>query len=144
MKASIELLSLKKSVEDFKKRGIYFLLQGEEVIYVGKTIVGIIRIQSHLSNKQFSHYCFIDFPNYTEEELLKVETKYILKYEPILNGTISLTESEYTSLHRYNLDKNIDRELLNSIVLVNDLKPKKVGKKLYYNKRDLNRIIRET
>ena len=143
MKASTELLSLKKSVEDFKKKGIYFLLHGDEVVYVGKTIVGIVRVQSHIGHKPFTHYCFIDFPNLTEEELLAVETKYILKYEPPLNGTISLSKSEYTSLHRYNLHTNIDRKILNSLVIVNELKPKKVGNKVYYNKRDLNKITHE-
>lgn len=62
---------------------VYFLLKDNEVVYVGQTKVGISRPISH-TDKDYDcikiQYCDID-------KLDEVESKYIIKYNPIYNKT---------------------------------------------------------
>lgn len=63
---------------------VYFLIQDEEVVYVGQTTKGIIRPISHLNDKIFNSirimYC-------ETKNLGKLEHEYILKYNPLYNKT---------------------------------------------------------
>lgn len=64
---------------------IYFLLQGEEVVYVGQTTKGIVRPLSH-SDKQFDgiKVLFVD-----KEDLDETEGYFIAKYKPKYNSKIT-------------------------------------------------------
>lgn len=60
---------------------IYFLLQDEEVVYVGQTTKGTARIIAH-RDKQFNNVYIIKC---TDDELDYLENEFILKYNPIYN-----------------------------------------------------------
>lgn len=72
-----QCIELTKSSQVF----IYFLLDENEVVYVGKTTRGISRIYAH-KNKHFNRIFVL--PCY-EQDLDKLENKYIVKYKPKYN-----------------------------------------------------------
>ena len=74
-----------------KKRGIYFLINKAEIVYVGQSFDIYSRIASHKSVKDFDSYTFIEYPNIKREDLIAIEEDYILKFQPLLNGKYSLT-----------------------------------------------------
>ena len=72
-------------VEKIDNVFVYFLIKGEEVVYVGQTRVGMQRPLSH-TDKDFDYimvqYCDIS-------KLDEIESKYIVKYNPIYNKTMN-------------------------------------------------------
>ncbi len=64
--------------------GIYFLLRGLEVIYVGQTVNLMVRLATHIVKgiKDFDGYAFLPFP---QEDLSVHEARFIRKYDPIYN-----------------------------------------------------------
>lgn len=144
MKASDELLKIKKEVSHFCWRGVYFLLKNDEVVYVGKTVTGLIRIHTHTADKDFTHYCFINCKELTDEELLCLETKYILKYEPKLNRTITHNE-KWCSLHKFCLETETERKWLDGVIRKEKMvfPIKKIGSKEYYEREKLMILIEQ-
>lgn len=68
--------------------GVYFLVQGQEVVYVGQSVNIYSRISQH-SDKKFDKYAFVP----CEAELLdKLESLYIHTLKPRLNGNVSNQE----------------------------------------------------
>lgn len=63
--------------------GIYFLLDGNEVIYVGQSVHVWSRIASHGANKQFDRIAFVPCE---ADELDKLESFYIHALQPKANG----------------------------------------------------------
>ena len=62
---------------------IYFLIKQEEVVYVGQTTKGLLRVYQHHYNKDFDDIYIIEC---NSEDLDKYESYYIFKYEPIYNN----------------------------------------------------------
>lgn len=60
---------------------VYFLIDNGEVVYVGKTTVGLSRIYAHKDKKYDKVYIILCDP----EDLDFTETKYIAKYLPKYN-----------------------------------------------------------
>lgn len=73
--------------------GIYFLIKGDAVVYVGQSKNVHRRISDHLANKAFDRINVIECPT---EDLTKLEMEYIRKLKPILNlvGKTSIGESD--------------------------------------------------
>lgn len=69
---------------------IYFLLDNDEVVYVGQSKVGLVRPYIH-KDKDFTHIAFI---NCKKCELDAKETELIKKYEPKYNKRIG--NSDYS------------------------------------------------
>jgi hypothetical protein len=65
--------------------GVYFLLQGEEVIYVGQSTDIPSRVLSHRRTKDFDRYATMPVPR---DWLSEVEAEYILHYQPELNRSL--------------------------------------------------------
>lgn len=94
------------TLPNYKKVFIYFLLNGNEVVYVGQTKQGIARPLSH-KDKDFNTikilYC-------KEDELDKLEDKYIMKYRPVYNKACNhalrygLTRAKQIIRKKYNLN----------------------------------------
>ena len=61
---------------------VYFLLQGDEVVYVGQTTRGLQRVYQHILTKNFNKIYIIEVD---EEELDYQEDFYIDKYKPKYN-----------------------------------------------------------
>lgn len=63
---------------------IYFLIDGENVVYVGQSKIGLSRPYQHM-NKKFDK---VSFFRCEENELDYLETKFIQKYKPKYNKAI--------------------------------------------------------
>lgn len=61
---------------------VYFLLKGDEVVYVGKTTNGIGRVFAHMKEKDFDN---IKIKRMPIDELDLAEARYISKYNPRYN-----------------------------------------------------------
>ena len=73
-----------ETFEDVPLCLIYFLIQDEEVVYVGQTTQGFSRIQAH-KNKQFNK---VNYIRCRVDELDELESKYIVKYNPLYNKVL--------------------------------------------------------
>ena len=93
---------------------IYFLLQDNEIVYVGSSNKGLSRIYQHIRDKKFNAYSYIVVPS---ENRAKLENNYIFRFNP-----------------KYNYIPNYEN-MISLNVLQKQLKQKKV-EKLYY-KREL-------
>jgi hypothetical protein len=63
--------------------GVYFLVENNEVVYVGASSSVVKRIPNHMSNKRFSQAFFIPLP---EEQILDIERSFIRVLKPRYNG----------------------------------------------------------
>lgn len=134
-------------VEKYKCTFIYFLLQNNEVVYVGQTKEGLKRPFSH-KDKDFDEirliYC-------DENELDEFENKYILKYKPKYNKIVNLTNSISISrlkrtirdlFFKYNSNNNITNKRLNIIFNKLNIKPFEFKNMLYIEKEEFNDILK--
>jgi|GEM_PF-6135459 len=73
--------------------GVYFLIKGDMVVYVGQSKNVYARIRRHLDSKAFDK---INVIACEESELNRLERMYIRKFSPILNivGKVGITEAE--------------------------------------------------
>jgi hypothetical protein len=65
---------------------VYFLWQGEDVVYVGQTTLFWERVGRHCQEKSFDRISYI---RCEKEDLLAMERAAIYKYRPKLNKTCS-------------------------------------------------------
>lgn len=87
---------------------IYFLLDGDEVVYVGKSKIGLSRPYNH-KNKAFTDIAIFEC-NETELDIKETELikKYLPKYNKMMgNSDYSLTRTknimrEQTNIHNFN------------------------------------------
>ena len=63
--------------------GIYFLIQDNEIIYVGQSVNIFARIATHIEQKEFDSYAYLECP---PEQLNTYESLYIHTLRPKLNG----------------------------------------------------------
>lgn len=85
-KAILRADEIAKAALPWKKAsGVYFLLDGDEVVYVGQAVNVYSRIAQH-TNKQFDRYAFVPC---AVEMLDKLESLYIHWLRPKLNGSLS-------------------------------------------------------
>lgn len=75
---------LPRQPRDVREKGIYFLFKDNQLLYVGKTNAGILRVNSH-NDKDFDSYSFLKLDNLTEKEILDLETVLIALLDPPLN-----------------------------------------------------------
>lgn len=71
-----------------KKCGIYFLIQGDEIIYIGQSRDCYRRLSEHENSpprKSFDAYCVIEV---SPGKLDEIEAAYIAKFQPRLNITL--------------------------------------------------------
>lgn len=65
-----------------QKCGVYFLLKGDQIVYVGQSININERIRTHEKIKDFDKFTYVGCE---KENLNEIEAKYILKFKPIYN-----------------------------------------------------------
>lgn len=71
------------------KRGVYFLFNHGECVYIGKTDKGIPRIFQH-ADKEFDSYKFIELSEFTREEVGQLEM-VLMALIPTKHNGYSLT-----------------------------------------------------
>ncbi|QJR79660.1 hypothetical protein CA267_002020 [Alteromonas pelagimontana] len=77
----------KSASRSIPKSGVYFLLQDDEVVYVGQGTSVLTRIGNHIADpeKEFNGYCFIECE---PESMNLLESVYIHLFAPKHNGRI--------------------------------------------------------
>lgn len=85
-----------RRIAAFATRGIYFLLMGSEVVYVGQGRCVEVRIGAHIAQgkKEFDRFAVLPLP---EGDLNAVEVGYILKYLPKYNAQLP-TNTQWTAV----------------------------------------------
>jgi predicted DNA-binding transcriptional regulator AlpA len=79
-------LGLRKLIfESGRKCGVYFLLQGDVVVYVGSSVGIVARVGSHCENKG-KVFDGVSWLQIKESHLLTVERAWILALKPKFNG----------------------------------------------------------
>jgi len=103
--------------------GIYFLLYKDVVVYVGKSVNMMSRINFHVSEgkKIFDSYTFLSIED--QNLLNEEEAKYIFKYTPKYNQTIDDSNYKYiTKIKNKTQNKKIK---INAVIIGNKLYVKK-------------------
>lgn len=80
--------------------GVYFLFDGDELVYIGKTTKFELRLSSHMLKKVFDSYVFVKVPLHILHE---EEKKHIMHYKPKYN-------TEWNRAERVRLGKIKARE----------------------------------
>lgn len=80
--------ALNRAVEYKKKRGIYFLIRDQKVIYIGQTTNFDERIQIHLRYRKFDKYYFHPIEDLSVD-LDIIENNLIIAHDPKENTTIN-------------------------------------------------------
>lgn len=76
------LLANRKPINEAFRSMIYFLFDGDELVYIGQSRYGISRVQAHIELKAFTHYTWIPCPVHL---LNNTEAYYILQFKPKYN-----------------------------------------------------------
>jgi hypothetical protein len=100
-----EILANKRMVET-RTGCIYFLFQGDELVYIGKSTHGLYRLYQHCTDKVFDSYSYILCD---DEDLDKTEARYICSYKPRLNKAVPIVRFD-KSKHGMVLKNKNERE----------------------------------
>ena len=76
-----EIVGSKLSYEG--SSGVYFLIKGDRVVYVGQSVNIFARISSHVQSKDFDSYAYVSCPI---DKLDILESLYIHTLSPPLQG----------------------------------------------------------
>lgn len=116
-------------VPKYKNSFVYFLLDNNEVVYIGKTIQGLARPLSH-TDKIFNSikimYC-------AEEDLDYYENIYILKYTPIYNKQVNYKANYSFSMVKDLIRKNTSLKKFNKTDFKKITKSLGINSCVYYN-----------
>jgi hypothetical protein len=85
--------------------GIYFLIVGEEIVYVGQSINVMTRMADHARRIKFKRFAFAPFPR---EHLDLVESIYIHLFRPRFNGVDETPGGVRMTCAPYPLQKLLD------------------------------------
>jgi predicted GIY-YIG superfamily endonuclease len=78
-------LSLEEIVSNskiYEESGVYFLIKDNNIIYIGKTKIGVRRVCQH-RDKNFDSFSFLKCQ---KEEIDIIESYFIKKFKPMYNG----------------------------------------------------------
>lgn len=129
--ASKEYL-LKNRQEAVGRYCIYFLIKGDEIVYVGQCRYGLSRIADHFydEGKDFDSFAITSC---SREELSDLEANYIIKFQPKLNINMP-PNKRYKRLSQIKEELFIDSELFDKVVSVHSPEP------IYKNYYDINTV----
>jgi hypothetical protein len=130
-----EIYSKKQDLGEFTP-GIYFLFQGDLIVYVGKSLHARIRVFDHqrAKSKKFDSYSIIPFP---AEYLDEKEIKYICKFTPIYNGELP-TNPILKTKQGWAASMGLKVGIIGSFIRRNKIIPAiSLNGKSYYRKADL-------
>lgn len=99
------------------KRGIYFLFNKGDLVYIGQSEFIEKRIFDHVGSKNFDSWNYIEYSK--ETSLNEIEADFILKYKPFYNKTIPANN---LWISRGILSRIYDVPMLKSRRLINEEK----------------------
>lgn len=126
---------------------IYFLLQENEVVYVGQTTRGICRPLEHIRYKDFSS---IKMLSCTEDMLNELESYYIDKYRPKYNkrdwvsnsaGAYILLYTARNKIRQRTIAKDITLPQLKRLLREHNYPLKEIKGKYYISNDDLEDLM---
>lgn len=65
---------------------VYFLLKKDKIVYIGSSENFLLRVGSHLKDKDFDSFYYVQLKN--KEEMLKTEAENIIYYNPLYNKNL--------------------------------------------------------
>jgi len=98
--------------------GLYFLLQDNEIVYVGKSDTLIAaRIAKHIkdSNKVFNRYFIAAMPSASQTDLIELESQAIAKFCPKYNRRICSSKTHALKLEletKYGISTYLSKKLM--------------------------------
>jgi predicted GIY-YIG superfamily endonuclease len=102
-----EILKEKKSIHSLKTEGVYFLLQMNDIVYIGSSENVYSRIATHKKDKVFDSFHVI----YTSGNLRELEAFCIFKYTPKYNKTIPSNDRIINVKHISKVKKKKNKSL---------------------------------
>lgn len=63
--------------------GVYFLIDGDEIVYIGRSGMLRTRLFDHMRTKKFTNVFFIACDD--EDGMALIENKYIAHFKPVMN-----------------------------------------------------------
>ena len=118
LKTKKEILSRRTPLE--KDCFIYFLIKGEEIVYVGQTTNGLTRITQHCADKNFDYYS-IEKCQITN--LDNLEARYIVEFNPKYNSSTLPKNSIYWPKKKILREFRLDGFAFNRIAKRHGLNP---------------------
>ena len=97
MKSKEEILAIAQN--EVSNCCIYFLIDNDEIVYVGKTMHITSRVITHKLTKKFDRVSFISC---SKEEMEELEKMYIEKFSPRINEIGRLSQTLKPGLIRKN------------------------------------------
>lgn len=95
MMDKITVIKNKIDINTLKIKGIYFLINGSEIVYVGKSVDVLNRIKSHISSNEidFDYYFYEEKSDFSSSELSQYEKQLIYLMNPKYNKIHSIDHS---------------------------------------------------
>ena len=119
---------------------VYFLLKKEKVVYIGSSENFLVRLGSHLKDKDFDSYHFVELRN--KEEMLRVEAENIIYYNPLYNKGLPESFVTLTYLKNYLLKKGyrIDLRQIKKFIKENNIQVSLYNFTMYIPKETCEKI----
>jgi len=111
-----EVLQSKFSIN--KECLIYFLINENEIVYVGQTKQGMSRVFQHFNTKEYDSYSVCKCK---QEELNELEAYYIIKFNPYYNSDVLPQNNMYKSIPSIKKQYRINALALKKIAKLNNL-----------------------
>lgn len=111
---------IKKSLptEDYIMSCVYFLIRKGEVVYVGQSTKGFYRVLTHVGQKEFDSFSFVEC---SEENLDEMEAMYIAKLSPAHNHVMP-NNSIFKSMEQLKKITGYNKWKLKKIIKKNNIK----------------------
>lgn len=136
-----DIIKSSKPIQDAITSGIYYLISGNDIVYVGKSVNLLARIADHIrgNEKDFDGYflyqCHISTANMIEPyEIMHYLPKYNTSLPP---NTKWMTKKRIARFIRFALPE------LNKYIAENKIVGKQVGENLYFDIKDFGGMWNE-
>jgi len=97
----MELLSEEEIINNSREYkdicGVYFLIQDNKIVYIGKSFNIYVRIDQHYKSEKiiFDKWNYIEL---SKEKIDEMETRYVLKYNPKYNKILPTKSSDLKTI----------------------------------------------
>ena len=135
-----ELVMASERIGNVFKSGIYYLIQDDEIVYIGQSVCIMARISTHYTKKRklFNRYIYTNVPL---DKLDELELKEIIKYSPKYNSDLP-GNNTYASMGKLKAHFRVPEAKLESIIEKNNIGFIETIGRRYYYLQEFDRIIK--
>lgn len=130
------------SIDGYVSCGIYFLIKGVDIVYVGQTKRGIQRVLNHHNKKDFDKFYFHKSSPWCDLDSL--ELKYIMDFKPLYNRSIAsiggYTLHKLNSLYKESFGRR-NMPIVQRILTENDIEGVQFGGRIYFTQEQADMVI---